>query len=226
MYCNCGCGKVTKIAQRNFNNRGIKKGEHFPFLHGHNRRLANYKEETSKICKLYKNGHSIMEVSEITGITAGIVAYRVKQKGVSRDRIEAVVLAHHKGKIPHPGNRKPRSKETKRKIAESLKGLKHLNRKNPGACGDKHWNWKGGRTSEIKKIRQTDEYKEWRIKVYQRDFYTCTVCGNKPKKIIAHHIKSFTDYPELRFEIDNGITLCRSCHKKAHPEIGKETRFC
>ena len=40
------------------------------------------------------------------------------------------------------------------------------------------------------------------------------MCGdNKGGKLNAHHIKSFADYPELRFEVSNGITYCEDCHK-------------
>lgn len=82
--------------------------------------------------------------------------------------------------------------------------------------GKNHWNWKGGLSSEEKLIRQSIEYKEWRLEVYKRDHWTCQDCNIKQSYPIAHHLKSFHDYPELRFEIYNGVTLCRSCHLKRH----------
>jgi len=51
------------------------------------------------------------------------------------------------------------------------------------------------------------------------------MCDIKQRYPVAHHLKTFKDYPELRFDVDNGQTLCRSCHKKVHEEIGKKTRF-
>ena len=94
-------------------------------------------------------------------------------------------------------------------------------------AGNKNSMWKGGVTSVNNKIRKTKEYKGWAISVYKRDYYICQDCGIKCRAndIIAHHIKSFADYPELRFKINNGITLCRSCHKKIHKEIGINTQF-
>lgn len=89
---------------------------------------------------------------------------------------------------------------------------------------EKHWNWKGGVTPENHRLRNTPEYKEWRDAVYRRDRWTCQECGAK-KSIVAHHIKTFNEYPELRHSVPNGVTLCRSCHKKEHLEIGKKTRF-
>ena len=92
-------------------------------------------------------------------------------------------------------------------------------------CGSNHWNWKGGISGENAKIRKSYQYNVWRKSVYKRDNWTCQECKQKIKHPIAHHIKSFNDYPELRFEVDNGITLCRSCHKQIHKEIGLKTRF-
>ncbi|MHA1854067.1 MAG: HNH endonuclease [Candidatus Heimdallarchaeaceae archaeon] len=89
---------------------------------------------------------------------------------------------------------------------------------------ENHPMWKGGIAEKHRPA--TKEYKDWRISVYKRDWFKCQDCGNHCKKdIIAHHLKSWKDYPKLRFEITNGITLCRKCHKIRHKEIGLKTRF-
>lgn len=70
-------------------------------------------------------------------------------------------------------------------------------------------------------IRNSKEYSEWRKKVFERDDYTCKMCGKKGGNLNAHHIKSFKKYPELRLKLSNGLTLCEECHKKIHKEIGR-----
>ena len=79
--------------------------------------------------------------------------------------------------------------------------------------GEKSYLWKGGITSQNKVLRSCFEYKLWHKAVFERDNYTCIWCGTKGK-INADHIKPFALYPELRFAIDNGRTLCVDCHKK------------
>jgi len=83
-----------------------------------------------------------------------------------------------------------------------------------------HWNWKGGITRGNHR-RETKEYKDWRLKVYRKDYFTCQDCGKHCNKtnIVAHHLKSWDKYPKLRFKIDNGITLCRACHKIKHQNL-------
>ncbi len=78
----------------------------------------------------------------------------------------------------------------------------------------------GKRTAD-KKVRQSAKYKSWRTLVFERDNYTCVQCGGhnyegrgKSLALHADHIKPFALYPELRFEIANGRTLCVPCHKK------------
>lgn len=64
--------------------------------------------------------------------------------------------------------------------------------------------------------RSSAEYKAWRTAVFERDNYTCQICGERGKKLNAHHLKRWVDAPKLRFELSNGITLCEKCHKKVH----------
>ena len=69
-----------------------------------------------------------------------------------------------------------------------------------------------GKSTLYKRIRKSKEYKLWRTSVFERDEYTCVWCG-ETGYIQADHIKPFSLFPELRFAIDNGRTLCIDCHK-------------
>lgn len=90
--------------------------------------------------------------------------------------------------------------------------------------GEKHHNWQGGITKESFKIRNSFLYKQWRKSVLERDNYTCQICGEKEKvsgKLEADHIKQFAYFPELRFDINNGRTLCKDCHKQTDTYLSK-----
>lgn len=74
--------------------------------------------------------------------------------------------------------------------------------------------WKGGITPLNQKIRHSSQYVEWRKKVFNRDNFICQICGSRGGKLEAHHIKPFSLFPELRFDINNGATMCKTCHHK------------
>lgn len=80
--------------------------------------------------------------------------------------------------------------------------------------GEKHHLWKGGISSNEEKLRKSIEYRLWREAVFNRDNFTCTICGERGGELNADHIKPFSQYPELRLSLDNGRTLCVSCHRK------------
>lgn len=89
-------------------------------------------------------------------------------------------------------------------------------------CNDQvgvtHWNWKGGISEENNKIRNSAEMHQWRRSVFNRDGYKCTHCLST-KNLQAHHVKPFADYPDLRFDIKNGMTLCKKCHTEEHKRM-------
>lgn len=87
--------------------------------------------------------------------------------------------------------------------------------------GDKARNWQGGKVAERRVIRGRIEYHAWRNAVYIRDNWTCQHCGSRSSagnavELHAHHIKLFSQYPELRTDVSNGLTLCKRCHRKVH----------
>jgi len=93
--------------------------------------------------------------------------------------------------------------------------------------GESHYNWRGGVTNEVKKRWCSADYQKWRKKVFERDNYTCQICGKKSGigvgktiKLNAHHIKSIYNYPKLIFKISNGVTWCSDCHLDYHKKNG------
>lgn len=132
----------------------------------------------------------------------------------------AIISAAHKGKKI--------SKEVREKISKSLTGYKHTKETKKKMAdnhkGEKCIFWRGGITPVSMQIRMSPEYKLWRISVFARDNYTCQICKEVGGILNAHHIKSFSQYPELRFEKLNGITMCRECHKRTDNYLKYNTK--
>lgn len=108
---------------------------------------------------------------------------------------------------------KPLAQEIKDKIVNTmkLKGIKPA--VHYVAYGKDNYFWKDGRTSESKRLRRSVEFRQWREAVYKRDNYSCQNCGLRGVTLHPHHLKSFAEYPHLRFEVSNGQTLCADCHR-------------
>lgn len=115
----------------------------------------------------------------------------------------------HKEKISKgiSGDRNPMKRlELRKQFSERMKG-----KNGPG--------WKGGISKPNELARKSMEYRAWRKSVFERDNYTCQECGirsgNGKKAVLqADHIKPWAYFPQDRYDIDNGRTLCVSCHKK------------
>lgn len=104
------------------------------------------------------------------------------------------------------------------------KGLKGFRAgiKRPGIIptGANHWNYLKDRFSLKRQHRRGDPmYVEWRRQVYTRDNFTCKMHNSDCLgKIEAHHILGWSEYPELRYQINNGITLCHAHHPRKRAE--------
>lgn len=90
--------------------------------------------------------------------------------------------------------------------------------------GDKAPKWNGGISRQYKRGYKTAQFKRWRTAVFQRDDFTCQHCGQRGGYLTAHHIKGFAAYPDLRYEVSNGLTLCEECHKKTDNYGGRARR--
>ena len=101
---------------------------------------------------------------------------------------------------------------------KSLEERKKLSKSN---SGPKASNWKGGISPLNKKIRHGLEFKLWREAVFARDAWCCQKCHKKGGYLHPHHILNFSEWKELRFAIDNGITFCGYCHNKFHKLYGR-----
>ena len=95
--------------------------------------------------------------------------------------------------------------EARKKISETRKRLGLSSGKN-------NPNWKDGITSESIKERNIQENRQFTKDILKRDNYICVICGSR-NKLECDHIMPWGLYPELRQEVKNSRTLCKSCHK-------------
>ena len=91
-----------------------------------------------------------------------------------------------------------------------------------GRTGENHPNWDSSKTDEERENgRSNNCYINFTNNVFKRDKYTCQCCGdNKGHNLNAHHLDGWNWCIDKRFDIDNGVTLCESCHKEFHSIYG------
>ncbi len=137
------------------------------------------------------------------------------------EEIRKKMSISHKGIKKTIEDKKGCSERMKQRIIDGTINLKK---------GKEHWNWKGGVSTLNHRLRTSSMWKIWREAVFLRDNFTCQnnnciYCNNKIGVMLhPHHIKPFSLFPELRFNINNGVTYCAEFHinsKELHKGILK-----
>lgn len=147
---------------------------------------------------------------------------------ITRKKMASAKLGNTYG-IGNKGKRM--SEKTKKRMSETHLGVRftqeRIEKQVKNRKGQNSHFWKGGLTSANRIIRGSYQYSFWRKSVFERDNYTCTNCGKRGCYLEADHIKQFALHPELRFEVSNGRTLCKPCHKETPTYLwkGKNTNY-
>ena len=225
-----------------------------------------------EIIKLYGSGKSLEYIADVTKLSRRSVKNHLKHCGVDLRSISDSLFLYNGKEFPTElANYEDLydmyvvQKLSKKNIAETLnvapsvvdRCLKsygiHIRNSSEAKfglmVGEKHPNWKGGRTELYSRLREYFKVRQVQ-EVLKRDGYRCQLCGSK-KKLQVHHIKHFKDiFEEILSEhkeldlvndsnklydiitkdnrftnFDNLITYCKDCHLyKIHKYKKKETQ--
>jgi len=186
-----------------------------------------------EVTALYEAGNTLREIGNLFDVSAQTVLNRMKEWGIQRRgchlRRGTKQTPEHIAKRIAPLLGRKLSAAAREHLSRSMKGRpgwsKNMRKATHpdklariGNPGSKHWNWKGGISAPLVRLRQSSEYKAWRDAVFRRDNFTCCACGKRGGPLEADHIKSFAGYPELRFAAENGRTMCKPCHRERTKE--------
>jgi len=152
---------------------------------------------------------------------------RLYNEGVRKKISDRLIVAYKNGKdknnirqlgLKNKGRVSPRKGKTYKDIYGDKWKQESVKR---GLAIKKSWDLKG-RVQYRRPRHAGTDYELWRKSIFQRDDFTCQKYGIKGGKLVAHHINNFSQFPELRLAIDNGITLSEKAHKEFHKKYGKK----
>ncbi len=214
MYCKCGCGGITNIIKSPDKKNGYVVGEYRLYINNHHlfdnknmegkkhsrkarermRTAVRKKRKFHKLTEEHKKNISLSSVGKNTWMLGRKQSEHIKNK----EKRENSLKAFRENAYKFPKGNKPWNK-----------GIHHERIK-----GENHWNWQGGKTKKQEAERKSSDYRNWRRDIFIRDEFTCQECGIKNVRLEAHHIKSWSEFEALRFDRNNGLTLCEKCHIK------------
>ncbi len=130
-----------------------------------------------------------------------------------------------KGIVPWNKGLTKETNETLKKISAFYKNNKEIQLRKR-QTGKYHFNWKGENRKK-RQERHDSAYQYWHKQCKKRDEHRCRI-NNKDcfGYCVVHHILPWRDYPELRYNINNGITLCQAHHPRKRAEENVECITC
>jgi hypothetical protein len=164
-------------------------------------------------------------VSDETKNKISLANKEVYKNGIHKNTIDGFkkYKEDHPEFRPHKGFK--HSDETKLKIASKKIGTKLSEETKLKISlshrGEKAYQWKGGTFDYRRENYVPHKYREWRKNVFERDGYTCQKCYKFKVYLNAHHIKPWAKFPQLCYDVDNGLTLCEPCHRQMHKKLRK-----
>jgi len=176
------------------------------------------KLKLSEAIRIYDLGISMRQIQSACG--SNITVKVIRQYGTKRPKEECARPNCTKDAIGAYEDIKYCKHCLAKQKKKALKRARQRNQKKGGKQTKKNWkervfaSWAD--TPEQAAFRRSPAYQQWRIKVLERDSYTCQHCEKSGGQLVVHHIKTFKMNPELRLEPDNGIVLCNNCHEQLH----------
>jgi len=161
----------------------------------------------------YIHGHNSFGNKSRTGMTSLFKGKKHTKEANEQNRIK------HLGKVLSKESIRKRT-ETRRKNGWFKDRDAAIKKLRNDRLGKKGCNWKGGITPERLKIWKSPEYKKWRLKVFERNNYTCQISGQVGGELVAHHLDNFAEFKDKRMDVSNGITLSKNVHMLFHTIYG------
>ena len=194
------------------------------------RKLKIPKDKYQDVIDIYLSGKSMPETAKYFNVSEYTILNILKRCNIARRTVREGNSLKWKNEDFRNNQIEKRKNKPSGTLGKTWKVDKIIKR--PNNLGEKNHFWKGGKTKLSQQIRNSAEYSFWRKQIFERDNYTCQQCGRRTKKgdkviIEADHIYPFSkildDYDitsieeaiscEKLWDIENGRTLCRDCHK-------------
>lgn len=196
--CKCDCGNECKVKRGNLTSGATKScGCLSKEIHSNNMKLVNKKQWNNEEFIEMQRLKCSKQMTEYYGSIKDTEEYeRIKKERATKA--------------------KERWKDEEYREAHS--GKNHY-RYNPNLTDEE-------REEEASIRKNNPNFKKWSKEVKEQADYTCDCCGKRGGKLCSHHLNCWNTYKEQRYELENGVCLCESCHKEFHKWMGGTNTEC